>query len=86
MIAAVEPGNFESLRVFLQAAGLPKAEVSELETAIKREPGVRSVEAGRETARWWTKISSGIKTGMILLARTVSEELLKQGIDTFFMR
>jgi hypothetical protein len=85
-VNTVRPGDIGSLRAFLQEAGLPAADITELERAIKREPGIRSVEAGRETSSWWSRTLQKIKSGTFSLALSASEELLKQGIDTFLQQ
>jgi len=85
-VEMVRPGDLESLKAFLLRAGLPAAEVAELEAAIRREPAARSFEAVREAPGWWTKIMKKITSGTISLASTASLELVKQGIDLFFQR
>ena len=85
-VEMVRPGDLESLKAFLLRAGLPASEVTELETAIRKEPEARSIEAVRGASGWWTKIMKGITSGTISLASTASLELVKQGIDLFFQR
>ena len=85
-ITSVRPGDIGSLRAFLLEAGLPAADITELETAIRREPEIRSVESGRETSNWWSRTLQKIKSGTFSLALAASEELVKQGIDTFLQR
>jgi len=80
----VKPGDWESLKSFLENAGLPAADIGELKTAVAAEPGARSIEAGRATSSWWAKIEQKLTNGTIKLLIAGGEELLKQGIDNFF--
>jgi hypothetical protein len=85
-VEMVSSGDLESLKRFLLSAGLPAADVAELETAISAEPRARSLEAGRETSSWWSRTRQKIASGAISLARTATVGVLKQGIDAFFPR
>ena len=45
-VSMVRPGDWASLKSFLESAGLPAADIAELKTAVGAEPGARSIEAG----------------------------------------
>jgi AbiTii-like protein len=82
--SVVRKGDLNSLRKFLETAGLPKAEITGLETALKSEPNPPSVESPGPIGRWWNNIKGKLGSGAISLLVAGGEEALKQGIDSYF--
>jgi hypothetical protein len=82
--SAVRKGDLNSLRRFLETAGLPKVEITDLETALKSAPNPPCVESPGPIGRWWNNIRGKIGSGAISLLVAGGEEALKQGIDSYF--
>lgn len=83
-ITAVGQGDFNSLRAYLTSLGVDAADLSDLESATKKDGESPQRGMGEQTSKWLGKMISKASSGALKIGTTVASTVLTKALAQYF--